>query len=269
MIIAKYGAGFDNIDINTCSEQGILVTNAPQAPTDSVAQATLGMCIACAHKFKKYDKIIHSSGFDGPILENMGTELTGKTLGVIGFGRIGNRLTELVAPFDMVVKVYDPYLPAENASEANIKKTGLDELIRTSDFVSLHCPLTQETSGMLTRSHFDRMKDSAYLINTTRGGIYADADLAEAVQEGWIAGAAVDVFENESDVSRNPLIDIPKILATPHVAGLTQEALTKYGQLCAEAILQAKRGKIPQNILNPQVIERQVPAEKISPSFRN
>lgn len=267
-LIAKYGAGFDNIDIDACTERGIPVTNAPQAPTDSVAQATLGMCIACAHNFKRYDEMVRTSGFDGPILENIGTELVGKTLGVIGFGRIGHRLTELVEPFDMTVQVYDPYLSPERAAEANVQRTDLDELVESSDFVSLHCPLTSETAGMLTEDHFRRMKETAFVINTTRGGIYADADLARAVDEGWIAGAAVDVFEDESDVSDNPLLAIPEILTTPHIAGLTHEALTKYGQLCAEAIQQIRQGAVPQNLLNPESLDREIPDEKLSPSFR-
>lgn len=267
-IVAKYGAGFDNVDLAACTERGIPVTNAPQAPTDSVAEATLGMVIACAHGFKRYDAMVRESGFDGPVLENMGTELAGKTLGVIGFGRIGHRLTELVEPLGMTVLVHDPYLAEERAAEAGVERVGLDELVETADVVSLHCPLTDETAGMLTEDHFRRMRESAFLVNTTRGGIYADADLARAVREGWIAGAAVDVYEDESDVSDNPLLAIPDVLATPHVAGLTEEALTEYGLLCAEAIRATMTGEVPPNVLNPDALDVPVPPEKRSPSFR-
>jgi len=267
-IIAKYGAGFDNIDLEACTKRGIPVTNAPQAPTESVAQATLGLLIATAHNFKAYDEMVRASGFEGPILENFGTVLFDKIVGVVGFGRIGHRLAELLEPFDVTIQVYDPYLDEAVAEGSAVSKVDKDSLLETSDFISLHCPLTEETAGMLTEEDFRRMKSTARLVNTTRGGLYDDADLAKAVREGWIAGAGVDVFEDESDVGDNPLLNVPGILATPHIAGLTLEALTKYGDLCVEAVQAVRKDEVPRNVLNPDAFDRGVPAEKCSPSFR-
>jgi len=267
-IIAKYGAGFDNIDVKACTARGIPVTNAPQAPTDSVAQATLGLIIACAHNLKRYDQLLHEQGFDGPVLENIGTELAEKTLGVVGLGRIGQRVLEIAEAFGIEGIVHDPYLSRERADKLGVERVALDTLFESADVVSLHCPLTEETRGMVTEAHFRRMKPSAYLVNTTRGGIYSDEVLARAVREEWIAGAAVDVFENESNATDNPLLELPDVLATPHIAGLTEETLTEYGRLCADAILDVKNGDVPYNVINPDAFETEVPPEKRSPSFR-
>lgn len=266
-IVSRFGAGFDGVDIDACTDRGIVVTNAPQGVRHSVAQATVGMLIACASNMRRYDNLVRRQGFDGR-LENMGVELFGKTLGTIGLGQIGSRVLELLEPFEMDIQTYDPYLAEDRADELGVTKVDLDTLLETSDFVTLHCPLTDETRGMLGKAEFEKMKSTAYFVNTTRGGIYPDADLAEALDEGYIAGAAIDVFENEPHVEGNPLLDHEDCLVMPHAAGINKDGLARTGRIAADNVLAVKDGEIPQNVLNPSVYETDVPEEKLSPSYR-
>lgn len=267
-IIARAGAGYENLDLDACTDHGVVAVHAPQGPTESVAQATLGMLIVCASNLRKYDNLIREQGFEGRI-ENMGFELGSHTLGIIGLGLIGTRLVEVLDPFDMDVQVYDPYLPEERAEELGVRLVDdLHDMLRTSDLVSLHVPLTPETEGMLGEEEFRAMKESAYIVNTTRGGIYSDAELARAIREGWIAGAAIDVFEDEPNVEGNPLLELEDSLMTPHIAGITRDSLDRIGHLLVESILNVKNDELPINILNPDVYDEPVPEENLSPSFR-
>ncbi|MFB6311010.1 MAG: 2-hydroxyacid dehydrogenase [Salinirussus sp.] len=262
--LGKFGSGMDQIDIEACTREGIPVYNSPQGIRNSVAQATLGYLVTCAHRFKEYDTRIRTVGFpDRHVL--MGRELFGASLGIIGFGLIGRRVAELVAPFDMTVRVHDPYV--DNASiPAGIERVGLDTLLETSEFVSLHCPLTDETEGLLDTAALQRMRDDAYLINTARGGIVRDETLARAIEEDWIAGAAIDVFETEPEVAESPLLDLEDCLLTPHIAGVTTDAFGQIGQLLYESTNTALDGGVPRNLLNPEVMTGGVPPEKLSPS---
>lgn len=266
-LVARFGAGFDGVDLGAATERGIAVTNAPQGMRDSVAQATVGMLIVCASHMRRYDRIVRDQGFEGR-LENMGVELFGKTLGTIGLGQIGSRVTELLEPFGMTVQTYDPYLPEERADALGVELVDLDELLETSDFVTIHCPLTEETHHMLDAESFERMRDEAYLVNTTRGGIYPDEDLADALEAGELAGAAIDVFEGEPDVEGNPLLDLEDVLVMPHAAGINRDGLTHTGEVVSEAVLAVKAGEVPRNLLNPDALDGPVPEEKLSPSFR-
>lgn len=266
-IISRFGAGFDGVDMQAATEAGVVVTNAPQGISDSVAQATVAMILSCASNIREYDNLVRNQGFDGR-LENMGTETFGKTLGTIGLGQIGRRVVELLAPFNLNVLTYDPYLSTERAQSYNVRKTDLEDLLEKSDFVTIHCPLTDETHYMLDLSKFELMKSSAYVINTTRGGIYPDEDLATAIRNKLIAGAAVDVFENEPDVQSNPLLEFEHCIMTPHSAGINIDGLSRCGRIVSDSMLSVMRGKIPKNILNPEVYENVIPEELISPSYR-
>lgn len=266
-IIGRFGSGFDNVDIDACTERGIVVTNAPQGLRESVAQATVGMLIVCASHMRKYDNVVRSIGFDER-LDHMGVELFDKTLGLIGSGQIGSRVLQLLEPFDMDVLTYDPYLSAERADELGVERVELSTLLARSDFVSLHCPLTEETEGMLGEAEFEHMNDDAYFVNTTRGGIYADEVLATALRENWIAGAAIDVFENEPHVEGNPLLDIEDCLVMPHAAGINKDGLTRVGEIVSDSIIAHKNGEIPANVLNPDAYDRPVPEDRLSPSYR-
>lgn len=264
-LVSAFGAGLDHIDIEACTDRGIAVVNAPQPVGRAVAQSALGMSIACASNFVEFDNHIRERGFEGRIA-SMGHTLYGKTLGTVGMGMIGSNVVELVEPFDVDVITYDPYLPEERASELGVELVDLDTLLAESDFVSLHCPLTEETKGMLGIAEFKQMKESAYLVNTTRGGLYADAELAEAIEEGWIAGAAIDVFEDEPNVEGNPLLDLDDCLMTPHVAGILIETMTEQGEIVSDAILRRFRDETPRNLINPDVYDDPVDESLLSPS---
>lgn len=266
-VVASFGSGIDNIDIEGCTNQGIPAVNSPQGVGKSVAQTTLGMIIACASNSIKYNNLIRDQGFEGR-WANMGNSLYEKTVGIIGIGQIGSTLVSLLEPFDVDVLAYDPYVDESDATDLGVDLVSLEALLRESDFVSLHCPLTEETQGMLGKDEFQTMKESAYLINTTRGGIYADTDLYTAVDQGWIAGVAVDVYEDEPNVEDNPLLELDDCWLTPHSAGLLKETLTEHGRAVSESILSVFDGEIPKNLLNPNVYQESVDDALISPSHR-
>lgn len=265
-IVARLGAGFDNLDLDAMTRHNVIAVHAPQGPTESVAQATLGMLIVCAQRFVRYNRLIREHGF-ADRFPNMGIELSGKTLGLVGFGRIGRAVCEKVKPFDLDILVHDPYVEPD-AVPAEVRLAELETVLESADFVSLHVPLTDSTRGMLDAESFRRMKDTAYLINTTRGGIYDDATLAGAIESGEIAGAAIDVFEDEPDIEGNPLLELEDCLLTPHISGVTLDSLTRIGNICAAAIFAVYKGEYPENILNPEVYDEPIAEELLSPSYR-
>ncbi|WP_340100450.1 NAD(P)-dependent oxidoreductase [Salinibaculum salinum] len=264
-VVSAFGAGLDHIDIEACTEHGVAVTNAPQPVRRAVAQSTLGMVIVCASNSMEYDNHIRERGFENRI-PKMGHTLYEKTLGTIGMGMIGSKVVELIQPFDVDIITYDPYLPEERAEELGVELVELDTLLGESDFVSMHCPLTDETRGMLGTEQFQQMKESAYLINTTRGGLYSDAELAEAIEEEWIAGAAIDVFEDEPSVEGNPLLELEDCLMTPHISGVLIESMTEQGNLVSDSIRSCLDGDVPNNLLNPDVYDQTVDDDLLSPS---
>lgn len=255
----------DQVDIPACTREGIPVFNSPQGIRDSVAQATVGYLVVVAHRFKEYDTRIRTEGFRDRHV-HMGRELFGGSLGLLGFGLIDRRVAELVEPFTVDVQVYDPFI--DNASiPAGVERVGLDTLLESSEFVSLHCTLTDETEGLLDADAFRRMRADALLVNTARGGIYADADLARALRDDRIAGAAIDVFEGEPWIGENPLVDLETRLLTLHVAGVTTDSFDRIGALLYQSVETVLGGGVPRNVINPETVDVQVPLEKHSPSF--
>jgi D-3-phosphoglycerate dehydrogenase len=264
-LVSAFGAGLDHIDIEACTNHGVAVVNAPQPVRRAVAQSTLGMLITCASNSIEYNNHIRERGFKGRI-PKMGHTLYGKTLGTIGMGMIGSKVVELLQPFDVDIITHDPYLPDERADELDVELVDLDTLLEDSDFISMHCPLTDETRGMLGTEEFKQMKESAFLVNTTRGGLYPDEELAEAIEKGWIAGAAIDVFEDEPNVEGNPLLELEDCLMTPHISGVLIETMTDQGNLVSEAVLSRLHGDVPHNLINPDVYDHDVDADLLSPS---
>jgi len=177
-------------------------------------------------------------------------------------------VVELLETFDPEIVAHDPYVPASHAADLGVELVDRDAVLDRSDLLSLHVPLTEETHYMLDREAFRRMKDSAYVVNTTRGGVYPDEDLAAAIREGDIAGAAIDVFEGEPDVEGNPLLELDDCLMTPHSAGINRQSMERIGNIMAESILNVKDGELPINVLNPEVYDQPVPEGNLTPSFR-
>lgn len=271
-VIIRLGAGYDNVDVPACTERGIAVTHLPQGPTAPVAEMTVGLLLACANRLRAWDRAFRERGWDASGAFQA-AELGRSTVGLVGMGRIGGRVLELLQPFGADLQVYDPYADEERAAELNAALVDLDDLLATADFVSIHVPLTDETEGMLGPAEFERMKETAYLLNTSRGGIYADADLAEALREGHIEGAAIDVFENESTIEGNPLLELDEAytencIFTPHCASQTAGRSERFFAITLDILEAVKAGEIPRNVLNPEAFDRRVPPEKRSPSFR-
>jgi D-3-phosphoglycerate dehydrogenase len=244
-VVARHGVGVDNIDIETATRLGIWITNAPESNANSVAEHTLGLIIACARNLVKCNRDFLSGDFE---IRNrlIGCDLEGKILGVVGLGRIGSRVCRKAAMgFDMKVLGYDPLIGADGIPAGVERVNDLDDLLKRSDFVSLHLPSTPETKGMFSRREFELMKNTAYLINASRGEIVDEQQLVRALEEGLIAGAGIDVFEQEPPPKDHPLLGLDNATLTPHSAALTREAMIRMALHAAQGIDEVLSGKRP------------------------
>jgi len=252
-IIAKHGVGVDNIDLEAATELGIPVTVTPNANAVSVAELTIGFIFALSKKLIDLHNNLYQKR---QFVSNVGLELHGKILGIVGFGSIGKEVAKRALCLGMRVLVYDPYVEESNLRELGVEKTELDELLRQSDFVSLHVPLNESTRHLIDREKISLMKRTAYLINTARGGVVDEKALAEALKSGQIAGAALDVFDVEPLPADSPFFDCPNVIMTPHVGAHTYEAILRMNMMAAESILDFFNGKIPKHVVNRDVITK-------------
>ncbi|MCX8188940.1 MAG: phosphoglycerate dehydrogenase [Nitrososphaeria archaeon] len=251
-IIARHGVGIDNIDIDAATERGIVVTYTPQANSDSVAEYTIALILNIMRMIPKLHNITVNGGWN----RILGYELMGKTVGIIGFGGIGKRVAKKLGGFDVKILVYDPYVKEEDIKKFGATPAQLDELLKTSDIITLHVALTSETKHLITRDKLKLMKNTAYLINTSRGAVVDEKALYEALKERWIAGAALDVFEEEPINPRNPLLTLENVIVTPHNANFTLEALRRTDLMNAEDLRRFFNGQKPTYIANPQVYSK-------------
>ena len=250
-IIANYAVGFDNIDIASAKERGVLITNTPGVLTNTVAEHTFALMLAIAHRISEGDRFSRAGKYTawGPELL-LGADLSGKTLGVVGLGRIGSRVAHhAVKGFDMKVVYTDVKQNADFEKEFGATYAAtIDELLPQCDFVSIHVPLLDSTRHLINETRLKAMKKSAYLINTARGPIVDEHALAQALSEKWIRGAAIDVFELEPDITPE-LKNLDNIILTPHIASATVETRDAMARLAAENIIVALEGKTPQNLI--------------------
>jgi len=252
-IIAKHGVGVDNIDLEAATELGIPVTVTPNANAVSVAELTIGFIFALSKKLIDLHNNLYQKR---QFVSNVGLELHGKTLGVVGFGSIGKEVAKRALCLGMRVLVYDPYVEESVLRELGFEKVELDQLLRQSDFVSLHVPLNETTRHLIDREKLSLMKKTAYLINTARGGVVNEEALIEALKNGQIAGAALDVFNAEPLPADSPFFDCPNVIMTPHVGAHTYEAILRMNMMAAESIVDFFSGKIPKHVVNNEVIPR-------------
>ena len=239
--ICKHGVGLDNIDIDAASARGIPVMYTPNANFEAVAQHSLAMILALARGIASQDRRIREGVFDKAAYS--GFELGGKTLGLIGFGRVGRRLTELVAPLDMRVIIFHPSNRSESLPGKTSKVDSVEEVFRSSDILSLHCPLCPDTHGLVNRASIELMKPGACLINTARGELVVEADLVEALESRRLGGAALDVFAVEPPIRDDPLFSLDNVIATPHVAGSSDQSLLNMGRDAVDNLLAVFRGE--------------------------
>ena len=253
-VIGRPGVGVDNVDLKACTERGILVFNVPGINADSVAEHVIGMILAISKKFLQRDNLARSGRW-GERDKIIGSELKGKTIGIIGLGNVGSLVAKKAKGFEMKILAYDPYLPIEKAKELDVNIVDLPVLLRESDYISINCPLTDETRKMIGERELRLMKKDAILINTARGGIVDEDALYDALKEGWIRAAGIDVLENEP-VSEHLLFHLDNVLLTPHSAGLTIEALRRTAMAVCEDILRVLKGELPKNLVNPEAARR-------------
>lgn len=255
-VISRHGVGVDNIDVEEASKRGIFVLNTPNVNDVSVAEHTLAMMLALAKKIKEMDSAVREGRFN--IREEYSAiELNGKVLGIIGFGKIGSLVARKCRyAFNMEVLVYDPYIKEERVTEIDGKLVELKTLLKESDFISIHTPLTDETRHLIGEEELKLMKPTAFIINMARGPIWDENALAKALSEGWIKGAGTDVFEEEPPRRDNPLLKIDNILMTPHMAALTKECVVRMATSAAQNVIDILSGKIPDSIVNYTLLKK-------------
>ncbi len=251
-IFANYAVGYNNIDIPAATARGIFISNTPDVLTDATADLAWALLLAATRRIAEGDRIVRSGGFVGwSPLFMLGVEVTGKTLGIIGAGRIGQAVARRASGFNMKI------LYTANNPKPDFEKTtdssfvGLDSLLELSDFVSLHVPLTPMTHHLISIREFGIMKETAILINTSRGPVIDEKALAEALRAGQIRGAGLDVYEREPAVERE-LLDLDNAVLCPHLGSATLETRQRMGLMAAENILVALRGEMPPQCLNPE-----------------
>jgi D-3-phosphoglycerate dehydrogenase / 2-oxoglutarate reductase len=253
VMIGRYGVGLDNIDVGAATEHGIVVTNVPDYCIEEVSDHALALLLACARKIARYDGAIKGGKYDMRAMMPM-FRIAGKTLGIAGAGRIGFALARKAAGLGLRVIVYD-IRPLPIGS--GLEQVGtFEELLSRSDFLSVHVPLNEKTHHLFNRDTLRKMKRTAYLINTCRGGVVESAALIEALDEGLIAGAGLDVFEKEPPPQDDPLIRHPKVVATPHAAFYSEESLEQLQATAAKQVAEMLSGRRPDNMVNPDVFKR-------------
>ncbi len=252
-VIAKHGVGVDSVDVATATEKGIFVMVAGDANSPAVAEMTIAFMLALGRDLEKLSDRVKSGQWDRGSYH--GTELRGRTIGLVGFGRIGRRVAELSHSLGMRVIAFTRSRPDPALAEA---APSLESLLSQSDVVSLHCPLTAETRGMMSRRAFASMKRGALFINTARGALVDEAALAEALASGHLAGAALDTLAEEPPLPGNPLLSAPNILITPHISGQTIAAVVRMGIAAAENIVAVLTGRDlnPNNVVNRELLSR-------------
>lgn len=254
--IVKYGVGTDNIDIDAATKKRIMVVNCPDYGSDTVADHAFALLISLARKLIKIDDVMKSKAWEWPKPEYLGIDLSGKTIGLIGFGRIGRAMARRCKGFGMKMLAYDPYIKQEEAISFDVKLVELDQLLENSDFISIHCVLTPETKEMIGEKEFNKMKKTVLLINTARGAIIKKDALIDSLNNKKIFGAGMDVFEEEPLSLDYPLLNMNNVILTPHLAWYTKEAFERVGEDTFQGILDIINGRIPKHLKNKEVLKK-------------
>ena len=253
LVVSTTGAGFDTVNVKDCTEAGVLVVNQTGGNAEAVATHVVAMVLALS---KQLVQVNHSlrAGTMRSRTDYIGTDVRDKTIGIVGLGNVGRRVSNLCGTLlGMRVIACDPYLDAATMKERGAERVTLDELLRRADFVSINCPLDDDSRGMIGAREFALMQPHAYFINTARGFIHDERALADALRAKQIAGAGVDVFDREPPPKDHPLLAFENVIASPHTAGVTREARANMGKIAAEQLIAILDGGRPPRIVNPQV----------------
>jgi D-3-phosphoglycerate dehydrogenase len=253
-MIARAGVGVDNVDIPKATEQGIVVMNTPDGNTVSTAEMTFALMLALARQIPPAHASMLAGKWDRKSFG--GVELRGKTLGVVGFGRIGRAVAKRAIAFEMTVIAYDPYIPSDVAADLGVELVDLDTIYKRSDFITLHTLLTDETRDMINKTTIAKMKPGVRIVDAARGALINEADLAEALKSGQVAGAALDVYPTEPPPADDPLIGLPNVVHTPHLAASTEDAQIVVAVDAAKQIVDALLNGKYSNVVNPDVLKK-------------
>lgn len=251
-VVGRAGVGVDNIDLEAATERGVIVVNAPQGNTVAAAEQTIALLMALARHIPQANASMHQGEWRRK--DFMGTEVRGKTLGIVGLGKIGSEVARRALAMEMQVLAVDPFVPVERARALGVQSVDFEQMIMLSDFITVHPPLTVATSNMIGAEQFAKMKDGVRLINVARGGIIDEAALAEAVRSGKVAGAAIDVFTAEPVATDNPLLTDPRIIVTPHLGASTAEAQERVAIDVAEQIVDILSGRPARYAVNAPLL---------------
>jgi len=250
-----------NVDINASTEKGVLVTNTPGRNAQAVTELTVALMIMCARRIlPAREAMLDGDWANKPkgwiYLNFQGNELNGRTAGLVGMGAIGRKVALLLQAFGMQVLAYDPYFAKEQAESLSVELTGLDELLRRSDFVSLHAPVTKETKGMIGSEQFSMMKSTAILINSARAGLVDEQAMLAALKEKRIAGAGLDVFHHEPLAVSDPILEFDNVVAIPHIGGATNDVIRHQSDMVHDDIVAFLDGRLPKNLVNRSVVPK-------------
>lgn len=256
-IVAQLAVGFDNIDVEEATKRGIYVTNTPGVLTETTADFAWALLMAISRRVVEADKYIRTGkwkvGWHPSML--LGRDVYGATIGIVGAGRIGSAVARRARGFNMEILYYDVISRPELEEELDAKRVDLDMLLRQSDFVSVHVPLMKATYHLINEEKLRLMKKTAYLINNSRGPVIDEKALYNALKNGWIAGAALDVFEQEPTPMDNPLLTLDNVVVAPHISSASHETRSKMSEMVAENLIAFFEGRKPPNLVNPEVMQ--------------
>lgn len=255
LVVSRFGVGVDNIPVDHATELGILVTNVPGFCVEEVSDHAMALLLACARRVVTFADSTRAGSWDLELARGL-PRLRGQTLGLVGFGNIARTLVPKAQGFGLRVLAYTPRLSAA-AVPAGVEVAGdLDELLAASDYVSVHAPSRPETSGLIGEAQLRRMKPTAYLINTSRGALVDEEALARAIQDRWLAGAAVDVLRQEPPPRDHPLLGLDRVIVTPHAAFYSEAAIAELETKAARNVATVLLGDVPDAVVNRQVVDR-------------
>ena len=255
LCVSSAGAGYDTVDVEACTRAGVAVVSQLGGNADSVGEMAIGLMLAVSRRIVESDRKLRTQrGFSRESV--MGSDIGDKVLGVVGIGHTGSRTTALARAFGMRVLAFDPFVSPQDIRSRGAEPVDLETLLRSSDFVSLHCPRNKDTLNLFDAQRFASMKKGAFFITTARGGIHDEQALAQALTSGHLAGAGLDVWKEEPPALDHPLLALDNVVATFHTAGVSHEGRRNVAKTAAEQVLQVLRGERPPHLINPEVWDR-------------
>ncbi|MHB1161785.1 MAG: C-terminal binding protein [Chloroflexota bacterium] len=255
LVMARYGVGYDCIDVQAAADAGIIVCNVPDYCVSEVADHTIALLLAQARSLIQLDSEVRRGVWDVYSGGKGNQRLAGLTLGMIGLGRIGRAVARRAAAFGLQIMVYDPYVSTEAMAAEGLEKAEMEEVLKAADFLTMHLPLSAQTQHILDADRIRLMKPTARVVNTARGGLVNQKALTEALMEGRLAGAALDVLEQEPPDPDDPLLTLPNVIITPHAAFYSPGASRDLHRMAAEEVARVLQGQMPHSVVNPAVLK--------------